>query len=88
MGKKFLSQKEVSELTGFTVGFFNQRRCDGKDLPPYIKIGRKILYPEDLFYAWLESKIHHSETGKNNFYEEDYTNKEENTANAKRYSRK
>lgn len=55
--KSMLSQKEVAGILGVSVQCLNQWRTDRRDLPPYIKLGKVILYPEDLFYEWLNNKI-------------------------------
>jgi len=53
--QKYLLQKDVSEILNVRIETLNQWRCNQKYNIPYIKIGRRILYPIDQFYKWLES---------------------------------
>lgn len=43
MGSKFLTEKEVSEMTNFSLSMLRQHRHLGKGMP-YCKIGNSIRY--------------------------------------------
>jgi predicted DNA-binding transcriptional regulator AlpA len=58
---KMLSQSEAAQVIGITAQCLNQWRYEKRDMPPYVKIGRIIRYPEDGLYQWLESKTHSSD---------------------------
>jgi predicted DNA-binding transcriptional regulator AlpA len=58
---KFLSQEGAAQIIGITSQCLNQWRHEGRDIPPYVKIGRIIRYPEDELYKWIEKKIHRPE---------------------------
>ena len=59
LGRRCLTEKEVASYIGMSRSFLRQARMHGKRRnrtpgPPFIKIGRKILYLEDDLDAWLE----------------------------------
>lgn len=51
----YYTDEEVAGFMGISKTSLNQRRCAGRNHPPYIKIGRKILYPKKEFANWLKS---------------------------------
>jgi hypothetical protein len=53
---KYLSQQEVANILKVKVKTLNQWRFNQKRKIPCTKIGRIILYPEDLFFAWLQNQ--------------------------------
>ena len=53
--KNYLNQKEVADILGVKVKTLNHWRAVKRHKIPFIKMGRVILYPEQSFYAWLES---------------------------------
>lgn len=46
---------DVSELMGWSLKTLANYRCEGVG-PPYIKVGRSVLYPKVEFYRWLKEK--------------------------------
>jgi hypothetical protein len=52
---EFLTPNEVGELTRKPVASLAVDRCLRRDHPPFLKIGRKILYKKSDVLAWLES---------------------------------
>ncbi len=58
--RRCLTEKEVASYIGMSRSFLRQARMHGKRRnrtpgPPFIKIGRKVLYLEDDLDAWLEA---------------------------------
>jgi excisionase family DNA binding protein len=54
---EYLSTKEVAELTGLSVSFFEVgRSMSSPGQPPYHKIGRRVLYRRADVLAWLENR--------------------------------
>lgn len=56
---KYLTQNQIAEILGIKSSTISHHRCikkRGWENLPYVKIGGIILYPEDKFYNWLESK--------------------------------
>ncbi len=51
---KQLTEKQASELSGYSVYWFQRKRWSGGG-PPYRKIGKSVRYPEDRFQQWIES---------------------------------
>ncbi len=58
MGKKYLTEKEVSHKYGLSMAWFRLRRWK-KDSPPYTKLqGKgKVLYPEKETDGWFEDNM-------------------------------
>ncbi len=53
--KRYLSEKDVAAITGFSRYTFQRLRFEHKG-PNYLKIGRSIRYlPEDIA-AWMEER--------------------------------
>jgi predicted DNA-binding transcriptional regulator AlpA len=54
---QLLSTAEVADLTTLSKPFFEIGRSQGnKGLPPYFKIGRRVLYRRGDVMAWLENR--------------------------------
>jgi hypothetical protein len=53
----YLTPGELSELTRKPVKSLAVERCLGRDHPPFLRIGRKILYRKADVLAWLESHV-------------------------------
>ena len=51
----YMKPKEVSELMRQPVESMAVARCARRDHPPYLKVGRRILYKRTDVLAWLES---------------------------------
>ena len=61
--RRGLSEAEAANYIGMSRSFLRQARMDGKRLnrtpgPPFTKIGRKVLYPQDDLDGWLEAHRH------------------------------
>lgn len=52
---RFLTQREASELTGFSASWFQRKRCEGGG-PPFVKTDRYIRYRKSVLIAWMESR--------------------------------
>lgn len=52
---EYMTPREVAELIRKPVSSLAVDRCQRRDHPPYLKIGRKILYNKSEVLAWLES---------------------------------
>lgn len=54
---QLLTTEEVAQLTTLSVGFFEIGRSDGNsNLPPYHKVGRRVLYRRGDILEWLEKR--------------------------------
>lgn len=49
---RFLTEKQVSSIMGWTIKTLRNRRSDSKDHPPYIDRGRRVVYPKRDFFEW------------------------------------
>ncbi len=54
--KIYFSEQEMAEILDSTIGTLRKNRCIGKNHPPFIKNGRKTLYPVNLFDQWNAAK--------------------------------
>jgi len=52
---EFLTPREVSDLIRVPVSSMAVHRCLRHDHPPYLKVGRKIIYKKTDVLEWLES---------------------------------
>jgi len=69
MKRKYLTLAEVCSLLHISVGTGRNRLYKGEDMPKYAKVGRRLLFPEDLFESWIESYVKESvEVGVKNEY--------------------
>lgn len=54
---QLLTTEEVAQLTTLSVGFFEIGRSAGqRDMPPYHKVGRRVLYRRGDIMEWLEKR--------------------------------
>lgn len=54
---QLLTTEEVSKLTTLSIGFFEIGRSSGNTgLPPYVKVGRRVLYRRGDVLAWLDKR--------------------------------
>lgn len=60
---EYFTEIEMSSLLGVIKSTLQKRRCMGSDHPPFIKVGKQILYPKHLAKAWLKNQPVHSEIG-------------------------
>jgi predicted DNA-binding transcriptional regulator AlpA len=51
----FMVPKELARLLRTTKQALATQRCLRREHPPYVKIGKRILYPRDAVLAWLDS---------------------------------
>ena len=61
--RRGLSEAEAADYVGMSRSFLRQARMDGKRLnrtpgPPFLKIGRKVLYLADDLDDWLLEHRH------------------------------
>lgn len=50
------SEEEIAEALGLEITTMRTYRSEGKDHPPFKKLGRKTYYPKKEFHAWVEKK--------------------------------
>ncbi len=54
---QLLTTEEVAQLTTLSVGFFEIGRSEGRHgMPPYHKVGRRVLYRRGDILDWLEQR--------------------------------
>lgn len=53
---KQLKPAELAEILGVATQTIYNRHCDGASLPPCIRIGRLIRFPEDGVQGWLDAQ--------------------------------
>ncbi len=54
-----MSQQEVAEYLGTTVGTLNTWRYMGKNPIPFLRFGNRIKYRKSDIDAWIEANIVH-----------------------------
>lgn len=52
---EFLTVEDVSRKLHISAGTARNRLSRGEAMPPSIKVGRRRLFPEADFLAWLEN---------------------------------
>ena len=57
MGKQYLSLEQVSQRLHLAPGTVRNRLSRNDPMPPSIRVGRRRLFPEDKFEAWMESRV-------------------------------
>ena len=53
--KKYLTPKETSRFIGVAVQTLARWRCAGGS-PPFIRVGRKIMYAVEDLTAWMNAR--------------------------------
>ena len=53
----YLTIEEISEHLHISVGTASNRIAQGMKMPPSVKIGKRRLFPEKQFEAWMESQL-------------------------------
>lgn len=54
---EYLNTKQVAELTGLSVSYFEVGRSLGAaDRPPYSRLGRRVVYRRCDVEAWIASR--------------------------------
>lgn len=56
-GGDYITTRQVAELTGMSVSYFEVgRHMSSPGLPPYHKVGRRVLYRRADVEAWLADR--------------------------------
>lgn len=53
--QRLLTPAELGKLLGLSVQTIYNRRCEGLPLPPAVKLGRLLRFPESGVRAWLDA---------------------------------
>lgn len=53
--KRFLRRCELPSITGLSLGYFKRAAWLGEG-PPFVKLGRAVLYDEAALFQWLEAQ--------------------------------
>lgn len=53
---EFYTEEEVAEALGLSPATLMNRRYAGKDHPPYIKVGNRVMYRKTQFWSWIEAR--------------------------------
>lgn len=59
--RRFLRRSDLPSLTGLSLGYFKRAAWLGEG-PPFIKLGRAVLYEEEALFRWLEEQAKGGET--------------------------
>ena len=51
----YMSTKQVAAYTGLSISFFEASRLRG-DGPPYMRMGRRVVYKTDSLLKWIDSR--------------------------------
>ena len=62
--ERLLTSKEVAPILHTTARSLAVMRCKRCDHPPYLKVGRKVLYRWTDLIAWLDAHIVNATTPK------------------------
>lgn len=54
--EELLSENEVAEIIRYSPNTLKKNRCEGKNHPPFVKVGRKVLYPKTEVLNWLKAR--------------------------------
>ena len=57
MSTRYLTIDEICHRLRISIGTTHNRLSTKKKMPPSIKIGKKRLFPEDKFDAWMETQV-------------------------------
>lgn len=52
---KFYTLEDIAKQLHMSVGTARNRIARGEFMPPFIKVGRRLLFSEQEFYAWLKT---------------------------------
>lgn len=52
----YFTEKELAEVLRLSPLTLQKNRCLGKGHPPFIKIGRLVLYPKKEFNSWMSGQ--------------------------------
>ena len=57
MTKVLVSERDAAAALGFSLRWLQERRLAGAEVPPHVRIGRRIMYrPSDL-EAWAVERL-------------------------------
>lgn len=59
---KLLTVAELADLLGMAPQTIYNRHCDGGSLPPCVKLGRALRFPEDRVAAWIQQQLEAPDT--------------------------
>jgi len=54
--ENYYSESEMAAILGFKAATLKKNRSLGKGHPPFIKIGRRAVYPKKEAQNWLKAK--------------------------------
>jgi excisionase family DNA binding protein len=54
---KYLTVEEMSERLRIKEGTCRNRLSRGDDMPPAVRVGRRVLFPEDAFEQWMRDRV-------------------------------
>ena len=58
MGREdYYDEFELAEVLGLAKATLEKRRSIRKDHPPFVKIGKTVLYPKKDFAKWMEAHL-------------------------------
>lgn len=53
----FLNTRQLADLTGLSVGFFEKQRSTGIEAIPHVKVGRAVLYRREDVDAYFAARL-------------------------------
>lgn len=56
MIQEFINTKQAAALTGLSKAWFEWKRWQGGDQPPYLRVGRGILYERERLIEWFRAR--------------------------------
>ena len=62
---KLLTPAELAQLLGLSVHTLYHRRAQGASLPPTLKMGRLLRFPQSGVQHWLASQTSNAKPGPN-----------------------
>lgn len=54
---KYLTVEEISARLRIKEGTCRNRLSRGDDMPPSVRVGRRVLFPEDAFDNWMMERV-------------------------------
>lgn len=54
--KEYLTEQEVAEFMGKSIDSLRNDRYKGVPHPPYVKLGRTVVYPRKELQEWLAAR--------------------------------
>jgi excisionase family DNA binding protein len=56
MSSRLLTSAELAEKLNWSLSTIHNRLSQGKPMPPAMKIGGELRFPEDELHAWLDAQ--------------------------------